>query len=129
MGCALPLSIGVKLVANDRPVVAFTGDAGLEMVLGELATLRDLGLPVVIVVFVDAALALIELKQRREGDVNAGVDFGRTDFPAVAEAMGGHGIAVSDRASLQAALAEGFDKAHFTLIAAEIPKRSYDGRF
>ena len=26
-------------------VVAFTGDAGLEMVLGELATLRDLGLP------------------------------------------------------------------------------------
>jgi acetolactate synthase-1/2/3 large subunit len=42
MGCALPLAIGAKLAAPERPVVAFTGDAGLEMVLGELATLRDL---------------------------------------------------------------------------------------
>ena len=33
--------------------------------MGELATLRDLKLPVVIVVFVDKSLALIELKQRR----------------------------------------------------------------
>ncbi len=129
MGCALPFAIGAKLAATDRPVVAFTGDAGLEMVLGELATLRDLGLPVVIVVFVDASLSLIELKQRREGDANSGVDFGHTDFPALAQAMGGHGIGVSDRASLRAALEDAFTKAHFTLIAAEIPKRSYDGRF
>jgi len=41
MGCALPLAIGAKIADPGRPVVAFSGDAGLEMVLGELATLRD----------------------------------------------------------------------------------------
>ena len=45
------------LASPERAVVAFTGDAGLEMILGELATLRDLKLPVIVVVFVDASLA------------------------------------------------------------------------
>ena len=33
MGCGMPLAVGVKLSDPDRPVVAFTGDAGLEMIL------------------------------------------------------------------------------------------------
>jgi len=56
-------------------VIAFMGDAGLEMVLGEIGTLRDMGLPLVVAVFVDRSLALIEMKQRRTGMQNAGVDF------------------------------------------------------
>ena len=59
MGCAVPLAMGFQIASPESPVVAFTGDAGLEMVLGELATLRDLKLPLVIVVFVDESLALI----------------------------------------------------------------------
>ena len=43
-------------------VVCFTGDGSVEMVIGELAKLRDLGLPIVIVCFADRLLALIELK-------------------------------------------------------------------
>jgi acetolactate synthase-1/2/3 large subunit len=129
MGPALPLAIGAKLAAPRRPVVAFTGDAGLEMVLGELATLRDLALPVTVVVFVDASLALIELKQRDRGDPNRGVDFGATDFPAVAQALGGHGVAVSDRAALRAALGASLAADRFTVIAAEIGAQAYDGRF
>ena len=129
MGCALPLAIGAKLAAPARPVVAFTGDAGLEMVLGELATLRDLRLPVVIVVFVDASLALIEMKQRKAGQANLGVDFGATDFPAVAHALGGIGVAVSNRADLHQAVVDGLSAETFTLIAAKIGPKAYDGRF
>lgn len=129
MGCALPLAIGAKLAAPERPVVAFTGDAGLEMVLGELATLRDLRLGVVIVVFVDASLALIELKQRKSGLRNLGVDFGATDFAAVARALGGHGVAVSSREALRAAVAEGLAADTFTIVAASIDRQAYDGRF
>ncbi|MDH3916697.1 MAG: thiamine pyrophosphate-binding protein [Rhodospirillales bacterium] len=129
MGCGLPLGIGAKLAAPERPVVVFTGDAGLEMVLGELATLRDLKLPLVIVVFVDSSLALIELKQRDRGLPNRGVDFGATDFPAVARALGGKGVAVRDRAALAEALQAGLADERFTLIAAEIGPRAYDGRF
>ena len=128
MGCALPLAIGAKLAAPERPVVAFTGDAGLEMVLGELATLRDLALPVVVVVFVDRSLALIELKQRNSGFANVGVDFGATDFAAVAEALGGVGITVGARAELAEAAAAALTRDRFTVIAAEIPRNAYDDR-
>lgn len=129
MGCALPLAIGAKIAAPDKAVVAFTGDAGLEMVLGELATLRDLKLPVVIVVFVDASLALIELKQRNAGLRNLGVDFGATDFAAVAQALGGIGVTVRDRAALDEAVRDGLTAGTFTVIAAEIGPHAYDGRF
>jgi acetolactate synthase-1/2/3 large subunit len=125
MGCALPLAIGAKLAAPERPVV----DAGLEMVLGELATLRDLKLPLVVVVFVDASLALIELKQRRVGLENLAVDFGATDFPAVARALGGEGVTVRDRAALAEAFHKGLAADGFTIIAAEIGRQAYDGRF
>jgi len=128
MGCALPLAIGVKLADPDRPVVAFTGDAGLEMVLGELATLRDLKMPVVVVVFVDASLALIEMKQRSSGMVNLGVDFGRTDFAAVARAMGGIGVDVDNRADLAKAVRDGLAADTYTVIAAHIDRAAYDGR-
>lgn len=130
MGCALPIAMGFKLAAPDRPVVAFTGDAGLEMILGELATLRDLKLPMVIVVLVDRSLGLIELKQRTQGLRNLAVDFGGTDFPAVAKALGGRGFSADNRADMAAAVDAGLAAAEgFTLIAAEIGTQAYDGCF
>ncbi len=129
MGCALPLAIGYSLAAGGEPVVAFAGDAGLEMVLGELATARDLRLPVIVVVFVDGALALIELKQRAAGLAARGVTFGLTDFAAVAAAMGGVGVTVQEREGLAAAVLEARERRGFTVIACPIGERPYDGRF
>ena len=128
MGCAVPLAIGRKLAEPERPVIAFIGDAGLEMFLGELATARDLKLGIPIVVFIDEQLGLIELKQRGLQMPNVGVDFAGTDFTAVAKAMGGHGCVVPDRASLNAAITESFERDTFTLISAPIGRRAYDGR-
>ncbi len=129
MGCALPLAIGYSLAAGREPVLTFTGDAGLEMVLGELATARDLELPVILVVFVDEALALIERKQRMGQYPSRGVTFGATDFVAVAEAMGGTGVTVTDRETLASAIAEGRRRRGFTVIACPIGARAYDDRF
>ncbi|MEO1492651.1 MAG: thiamine pyrophosphate-binding protein [Pseudomonadota bacterium] len=127
MGCALPLGMGFKHARPDAPVVAFMGDAGLEMTMGELATLRDLGLPLVVVVFVDRSLALIELKQRRTGLQNAGVDFEHTDFAALARLYGGNGVTVSGPGEAGPALTDALAADRFTLIAVEIPRRAYDG--
>lgn len=130
MGCALPLAIGRKRARPEAPVLAVMGDAGLEMVLGELATLRDTALPITILVMVDRSLALIELKQRRSNLPNLGVDFGGTDFVAVAEAMGGVGVRVSDAPSLERALRDSWLRENqYTLIACEIGDRAYDGAF
>ena len=129
MGCALPLGIGAQLVDQERPVVVFSGDAGLLMVLGELSTVHELQIPLTIVVFVDASLALIEMKQRSRQMSNAAVDFGRFDFAAVARAAGGVGETVTDLSSLEQALdAAVRRKGQFTLIAAIIDRRAYDGR-
>ncbi len=128
MGCAVPLAMGRKLAEPERPVVAFVGDAGLEMFLGELATARDLKIAIPIVVFVDESLALIEVKQRGMQLPNAAVDFGATDFPVVARALGGHGIWCDNRTELRGALSAALQRDTFTVIAARIGRRAYDGR-
>ena len=129
MGCALPMAMGHKLANPETPVIAFTGDGGLEIIMGELATLRDMRLPVVIVVFVDQSLSLIELKQRANTQDNLGVDFGGTDFARLAEVMGGIGVMAADRATLEAAITRGLEADTYTLIACPIGRKAYDGRF
>jgi acetolactate synthase-1/2/3 large subunit len=127
MGCALPLAMGFRHARPDAPVIAVTGDAGLEMTLGELSTLRDLGLPLAIVVFVDESLALIELKQRAMGMQNAGVDFRGTDFAALARVYDGRGVTVTGPGEAGPAVAEALAADRFTIVAVQIPRRAYDG--
>ncbi len=129
MGCAVPIAMGHRIANPETPVIAFTGDGGMEMILGELATLRDMKLPVVIVVFVDESLALIELKQRANKQDNLGVDFGGTDFAKLAEVMGGIGVTATDRDTLESAIDDGLSADTFTLIACPIGRKAYDGRF
>ncbi len=129
MACALPLGIGYKIAKPEIPVVVFTGDAGLEMGLGELATLRDLKLPVIICVLVDESLALIELKQRNSQRTNVGVDFQETNFPKIAEAMGGYGTWIEDRDSLIRDANIALTRESFTILACRIGRCAYDGEF
>ena len=46
IGYGLPGTMGAQLAAPDSPVIGITGDAGFNMVLGELETARRLGLGV-----------------------------------------------------------------------------------
>ena len=128
MGGALPLALGAKLAEPSRPAVAFLGDGGLLMGLGELATAAELDLAVVVVVFVDRSLALIEKKQRELQLPASGVALGAVDLAAAARALGGEGVTVRDRAGLEAALARALTAERFTVIACEIDARAYDGR-
>ena len=128
MGCALPLATGAAL-GSGRPSLCFVGDAGLEMVLGELATLRDLRLPVIVVTLVDKALGLIALKQCQLGLARIGVDIGETDFAAVARAMGGHGATIDDRDTLSREADAAFRRDGFTLLACRIDASGYEGAF
>lgn len=128
MGCALPLAMGAAL-GSGRPTLCFVGDAGLEMVLGELATLRDLRLPVIVVALVDRALGLIALKQRQLGLARNGVDIGETNFAAVARAMGGHGVTIEDRETLAREAEAAIRRDGFTLLACRIDASTYEGAF
>ncbi len=98
------------------------------MVAGELSTAAERGLATIFVVFVDASLALIELKQRGRQLKNTGVDFAKHDFAAIGRAFGGNGTDVFDRAGLAQAIDDALKADGFTVIAAHIDRQSYDGR-
>ena len=129
MGVAVPMALGYKSVRPDQPVVAFTGDAGMEMVLGDLATVRDSGLAIIIVIFVDESLALIELKQRGMQLPNIGVDFKSTDFVSISKAYGFHAEWVDDADHYKTELEAALQRDTTTVLACRFPQKAYDGAF
>ena len=129
MGPAIPLAAGVKVADPDRPVVAVLGDGGLEMFLGELATLRDQNIPVIIVVLQDESLALIELKQAGAGLERRGVGLGPSRFEDVAAAFGGSGWRVRSRQELLTALIKVTGNNSFSIIVCETQVKDYADKF
>jgi len=129
MGVAVPMALGYKMAQPDTHVVAFTGDAGMEMVLGDLATVRDSGLPIIIVIFVDESLALIELKQRSMQLDNVGVDFESTDFVSIGKAYGFHSTWIGNADHYATELEAALERNITTLLACRFPQQAYDGAF
>jgi acetolactate synthase I/II/III large subunit len=126
MGFALPAAIGAALARPGRPVIAFTGDGGLGMTLMELETAVRLRLPVVVIVFNDAALSLIKIKQLPEGQGGGeATGYTRTSFAAVATAMGAAAACAASQAQLATALTEALEREGPTLIDARVDPAGY----
>ncbi|SEE05631.1 thiamine pyrophosphate-dependent enzyme [Streptomyces sp. TLI_105] len=104
MANAMPQAIGSQLWAPDRQVVAFCGDGGLSMLLGDLMTIRSERLPVKLVVFDNRRLGMVKLEQEQAGLPEFGTVLDNPDFAAVAEALGIRGIRVTDPAELDEAV-------------------------
>jgi acetolactate synthase I/II/III large subunit len=106
MGYALPAAIGAAWHDPARGAVAFTGDGGLLMAIGELATAAAMGVNLTVVVFNDATLSLIDIKKGDRDLPEGALDWPMVDFAAVMRGMGGSAWRVADAAGLDAALAE-----------------------
>ena len=64
MANALPQAIGAQVSHPGRQAVALSGDGGLAMLMGDLLSLRQLQLPVKVIVFKNDALAFVELEMK-----------------------------------------------------------------
>lgn len=126
MGFAIPAAIAASLVDPDRVTVAFTGDGGAMMCLGEFGTAIQSGAKPIVVVFNDSALTLIGAKQKRRQLAAAGVDFSDADFARIAAGFGWHSRHVTDEADLAAAFAEALAAGRPALIDVRINPDSYD---
>lgn len=104
MANALPQAIGAQAAYRDRQVVTLSGDGGLAMLMGELLTVRQLGLPVKIVVFNNGTLGFVEMEMKAAGLLETGVSLDNADFAAMARAIGIHGVRVSDPGDLEGGL-------------------------
>jgi acetolactate synthase-1/2/3 large subunit len=104
MGYGFPTALVAKMLHPDRPVIAFVGDGGMSMYLGELETAVRLGTNLIAVVMCDQSLSLIKMNQERKGIPYTGVEFANPDYGKVAECMGAAGFRAGTPQALLAAL-------------------------
>lgn len=94
MANALPQAIGAQAAFPDRQVISLSGDGGVAMLLGDLLSLKQLNLPVKVVVFNNGSLAFVELEMKAAGLLDFGTDLHNPDFARIAEATGALGLRV-----------------------------------
>jgi acetolactate synthase-1/2/3 large subunit len=100
MGWALPGAIGARLARPDARVIAATGDGGFLMNSQEIETGIRLGLPFVILVWVDNGYGLITWKMQLELGTATQTDFQNPDFVSYAESFGAKGYRVESAEAL-----------------------------
>ena len=88
MANALPQAIGAQVSHPGRQVISLSGDGGLAMLMGDLLSLRQLQLPVKVIVFKNDSLAFVELEMKAAGIVDFGTDLQNPSFAKIAEAAG-----------------------------------------
>ncbi|MFC3559099.1 thiamine pyrophosphate-dependent enzyme [Pedobacter jamesrossensis] len=108
MANAMPQAIGAALSYPDSQVIAFCGDGGLSMLLGDLATIKQYDLPIMIVVFNNRSLGMVKLEMEVQGLMDTQTDMSNPDFAMVAEAMGIKGVSIHDPEDLESLLREAF---------------------
>jgi pyruvate dehydrogenase (quinone) len=108
MASALPQAIGAQAAFPGRQVVALAGDGGLAMLLGDLLTLKQMKLPVKIVVFNNSSLGFVELEMKAAGFLDFGTSLENPSFAGIAHSCGFSGIRVENPEDLPAALEQAF---------------------
>jgi pyruvate dehydrogenase (quinone) len=108
MANAMAQAIGAQAVSPGRQVISLSGDGGFTMLMGDLLSLKQLSLPVKVIVFNNGALGFIELEQKSSGFIDFGTGFDNPNFAAMAEAVGITGIRITDPAEVGEKLRQAF---------------------
>lgn len=105
MACGLPYSIGAAMAFPGRQSIAFVGDGGFTMLMGEFATAVKYNLPITVIICKNNTLGQIKWEQIvMLGNPEYGVELHPIDFAKFAEACGGMGITVANPEDLKPAL-------------------------
>jgi pyruvate dehydrogenase (quinone)/pyruvate oxidase len=97
MAPGLPYAIAAQIAFPDRQVIAFVGDGGFTMLMGELATAVKYRLPIKIVIIKNDVLGQIKWEQMvMLGNPEFGVKLQPIDFAEYAHACGAVGFTVED---------------------------------
>ncbi len=121
MACGLPYTIASQVAYPDRTCVAFVGDGGFTMLMGEFVTAVKYKLPVKIIVVKNNSLGQIRWEQMVFlGNPEYVCDLAPIDFAAFARACGGTGFTIEDPAQCGAILDQAFATPGPVLIEAVV---------
>jgi pyruvate dehydrogenase (quinone) len=108
MANAMPQALGAQALDREREVVAFCGDGGLTMLMGDLITAAQHELPVRLIVFNNGRLGMVKLEQEQGGLPEFGTKLHDVDLAAIASAAGLRAMRVTDPNALDEALRTAF---------------------
>ncbi|HEY1426259.1 MAG TPA: thiamine pyrophosphate-dependent enzyme, partial [Caulobacteraceae bacterium] len=119
MACGLPYAVAAAVAYPDRQVIAFVGDGGLTMLIGDLATCVKYGLNVKIVVIKNDVLGQIKWEQMVFlGNPEYVCELQPIDFAAVARGFGVASFTIDDPARCGATLEQALETPGPALIEA-----------
>jgi len=121
MACGLPYAISAAVAYPGRQVVAFVGDGGLTMLIGELATCVKYGLDVKVIVIKNNALGQIKWEQMVFlGNPEYVCDLQPIDFVTVAKGFGVAGFTIDDPAHCNEVLRKALNTPGPVLVEAVV---------
>ena len=106
MANAMPMAIGAAMARPHQQVVAFCGDGGISMLLGDLMTIAQYKLPVKLIVFDNRSLGMVKAEMQVAGLPDWQTEMDNPDFAKVAEAMGITGLTIRNPDLVESTLAE-----------------------
>lgn len=106
MANAMMHAIGAQKACPNRQVISLSGDGGFTMMMGEMLTLKQLNLPVKVLVFNNEELSFIALEMKASGYLDYATDFVNPNFAQLAEAAGIKGISIANSSEVDDKLKE-----------------------
>src|SRR6266853_1302120 len=125
MANALPQAIGAQVSHPDRQVVTLSGDGGLAMLMGDLLSLRQLLLPIKVIVFKNDALAFVELEMKAGGILDFGTDLDNPSFAKIAEAAGFLGLTAETPDQVKPMIAQALEHDGPALVEAVVSRQEF----
>ncbi|MBV9317465.1 MAG: 5-guanidino-2-oxopentanoate decarboxylase [Gammaproteobacteria bacterium] len=116
LGFALPMAIGAKIGAPQRPVIAVAGDGGIMFTVNELATAAEERLALPVIVWNNDALKAIVDGMDERGIPRIGVEPRSPDFPGLARSLGCNGIRAESAEHLSRCVREALAADRPTLV-------------
>lgn len=121
MACGLPYAIAAQIAFPDRQSIAFVGDGGFTMLMGEFATAVKYNLPIKVVIIKNNILGMIRWEQLAFlGNPEYGVEFSPIDFVKFAEACGGKGYSIKEPQEIKKVMHDAMAQNVPTIIEAYV---------
>jgi 5-guanidino-2-oxopentanoate decarboxylase len=116
LGFALPMAIGAKIGAPQRPVIAVAGDGGIMFTVSELATAAEEQVALPVIVWNNNALKAIADGMDERHIPRIGVEPKSPDFLRLAQSLGCHAARAESAAGLQQSVRDALIEDRPTLI-------------
>ena len=119
MACGLPYAIAAQIAFPERQCVAFVGDGGLTMLMGEFATAVQYNLNKNNC-YQNNTLGMLDGNNGIPGNPEFGVEFSPIDFARFAEDCGGKGYAINEPSEIKSKIHEAMKERKPTIVEAYV---------